>query len=128
MIPYAAFFIVDINDKVLILRYKNGKNKGLFSGAGGHVEKYDKTLKAAAIRELEEETNIDYYKLDIIKEKQWTYNKEVKLFVIKVKKIPKITLSEEHNDYKKIKINNLHKYPLTSSFENSLSNNLKLLN
>ena len=69
---YAGFFMIDINDKILIIRYSQGKNKGLYGGPGGHIEKCDKTSKEAAIRELKEETNINYYDLDIIEEKSWT--------------------------------------------------------
>lgn len=124
MIKYAAFFMIDINDKVLIIRYAQSKNIGLYSSPGGHVDKSDKTFKAAAIRELKEETNIDYHNLEIIEEKSWTYNKQVKIFTVRVKKFPKITLSDEHDDYKKIKFYNLNNYPLTKSFKDSLQKNM----
>lgn len=124
MLKYAGFFIVDINNKVLILK----KYNNLYTGPGGHLEFCDKTSKKGAIRELKEETNIDYHKLEILEEKNWTYNKILKLFVIKVKEIPKVTLSDEHKEYKKIKINNLNKYSLAYNFKNTLENNIKLLN
>lgn len=126
MVLYAGFFLIDINDKVLIIRYSHGKNKGLYGGPGGHIEKYDKNLKATAIRELKEETNIDYCNLEILNEKSWTYNKKIKLFVVRIKSFPKITLSDEHDNYKKIKFNNLNNYPLTETFKYTLEINLKL--
>ena len=128
MILYAGFFLIDNNDKVLILKYAQGKNKGLYGGPGGHIEKYDKTFKLAAIRELEEETHINYHNLKIIKEKSWTYNKEVKLFVVRIESFPKITLSYEHENYKKVKVFNLNKYPLTQSFKDTLEKNMELIN
>lgn len=125
MLKYAAFFIVDKNDKTFIIRYAQTKNKGLYSGSGGHIDKTDKNSKEAAIRELKEETGIDYYKLTILNEKSYIYKKNTKIIVLKVESIPRIKLSEEHDDYKKIKIKNINNYPLTFSYKDTLTKNLK---
>ena len=127
-LKYAAFFIVDQKDKALLIRYSQGKNKGFFSGAGGHIEKEDKNCKHAAIRELREETGLNYHNLDILSEKNWIHNKVTKIFVIRVSMIPLIKLSEEHDICKRIKLKNLKKYPLAPAFADSLSKNLSLLN
>lgn len=127
-LKYAAFFIVDKNDKTLLIRYAQGTNKGFFSGAGGHIEKEDKNCKQAAIRELKEETGIDYHKLEILSEKNWIHNKVTRIFVIRVSKIPLVKLSFEHDICKRIKLKNLKKYPLAPSFEDSLQKNLFLIN
>ena len=124
MLKYAAFFIVDKNDKTFIIRYAQSKNIGLYSGAGGHIDKTDKNSKEAAIRELKEETSIDYYKLNILNEKSYIYNKTTKIIVLRVENIPRIKLSEEHDDYKKIKTKNINKYPLTFPYEDTLKKNL----
>ena len=126
-LKYAAFFILDKNDKTLILRYKYGNNKGLYSGPGGHLETSDKNSKEGAIRELYEETSIDYYKLNIIKEKSWTYNKTTKIFSILVEKIPKIKLSDEHDSYKITEVCNLANYNLTKPYLTSLIKNYSLI-
>ena len=126
-LKYAAFFILDKNDKTLILRYKYGNNKGLYSGPGGHLENSDKNSKEGAIRELYEETSIDYHKLNIIKEKSWTYNKTTKIFSILVEKIPKIKLSDEHDSYKIIEVCNLVNYNLTKPYLTSLIKNYSLI-
>tara|TARA_R110002110_G_scaffold336918_3_gene547577 strand:- start:268 stop:648 length:381 start_codon:yes stop_codon:yes gene_type:complete len=123
-LKYAGFFIIDNNNKVLILK----ENSKLWGSPGGHIEDFDKNSKEAAIRELKEETGIDYYKLDIIKEKSWTWRKTTKIYVIRVKKIPKITLSEEHTSYKKVEVDRLlGKYNFRYSFLSTLSKNLKVI-
>jgi 8-oxo-dGTP pyrophosphatase MutT (NUDIX family) len=131
---YAGFFIIDINNKVLILK----ENSKLWGSPGGHIEDVDKNPKEAAIREMKEETGIDYHKLDILKEKSWTWKKTTKIYVIKVKKIPKVKLSHEHTSYKKIHVDKLFlrsgdslyltdKYVFRYSFISTLSKNLKLI-
>jgi 8-oxo-dGTP pyrophosphatase MutT (NUDIX family) len=133
-VKYAGFFIIDINNKVLILK----ENSNLWGGPGGHVEEFDKNPKAGAIREMKEETGINYYDLDILKEKSWTWRKTTKIYVIRVKKIPKVTLSHEHTKYKKIHIEKLYKkdgdslyltdkYSFRYSFLSTLNKNLKLI-
>lgn len=127
VLKYAAFFILDKKNKTVILRYNQGNNKGLYSGPGGHLENSDKNSKQGAIRELYEETSIHYHKLNIIKEKSWTYNKTTKIFTILVEKIPKIKLSNEHDDYKIVEVDKLVDYNLTKPYLTSLIKNYSLL-
>lgn len=126
-LKYAAFFIVDSNDKTFLIRYAQGSNRGLYSGAGGHIDPDDISPKSAAIRELKEETGIDYHKLDIMHERAWVYNKITQLIVLRVVKIPQIKLSFEHDDYKRIHIREILKYPLTEAYKKSLIRNLNYL-
>jgi len=46
------------NDKILLGKKKYGIAKGILNGFGGKVEKTDKTIKDAAIREFLEETGL----------------------------------------------------------------------
>ena len=127
-LKYAAYFIVDIKGRTPLLRYSSGHNKGLYTGPGGHIDKEDKNSHMAALRELYEETGINFTKLEFLGGASWTRKKETKIYVAKVTKIPRIILSSEHDDVKIVNIKNLNNYPLTAPYKNCLEKNLSLLN
>lgn len=124
MLKNAGFFIIDKNDRILILREHNN----LWGSPGGHIEEFDSDAKEAAKRELFEETGIEYSKLKILKERYWTWKKTTRIYVIRVEKIPKVKLSEEHTKYKKIELEKLEKYNYRYSFAATLRKNLNILN
>lgn len=52
-------YLIDTkNNKILLGRKKYGVAKGVLNGFGGKVEKTDKSIKEAAIREIFEETSV----------------------------------------------------------------------
>ncbi len=54
------------NDKVLLIRKKQGFGAGKIIGPGGHVEKFDNSIKSASVREVEEELGICVSTSDIV--------------------------------------------------------------
>lgn len=50
--------VVDVNDKLMVIRRGGDTNTGKLALCGGFVN-IDETIKHAAIRELKEETNLD---------------------------------------------------------------------
>ena len=126
-LKYAAYFIVDIKGRTPLLRYSSGHNKGLYTGPGGHIDKEDKNSHMAALRELYEETGIDFNKLEFLGGASWTRKGETKIYIARVTKIPKINLSSEHDDVKIVNIKNLNNYPLTYAYKDSLEKNINLL-
>ena len=100
---------------ILILRKSEGRYKGQWSGPGGHIE-WGETPKQAAIRELKEETGIEYYQL---KGKETTILRQdnTRIYLLKVNKIPDIRLSEEHDASAIVNIKNIKKFALTDYFE-----------
>lgn len=103
---------------ILILRKSEGKHQGKWTGPGGHID-WGETPKQAAIRELREETGIEYYQLKG-KEIAILRQNKTRIYVVKVKKIPDIKLSEEHDISKVVNIKNIKEYPLTDYFEEVL--------
>ena len=113
----AAIFLYQ-GKNILILRKSGGKHKGKWTGPGGHID-WGETPRQAAIRELKEETGINYYQLDK-KEIAILRQDKTRIYVIKVKKIPNIRLSEEHDTSKIVNAKDIKKYPLTHYFEEVL--------
>lgn len=113
----AAFFLYQ-KDKILILRKSSGKYKGQWSTPGGGMEFFE-TPKQAAVRELKEETGIIYHTLDK-KLKVTLKQGDTIIFVVEVKKIPDIHLSEEHDAGAIVKFKDLKKYKLTYYFQDTL--------
>lgn len=110
----AAFFLYT-SKEVLILRKKDGYYKGQWSGPGGNIERGE-TPKEGAIRELKEETGIDYHNLEgeiniILRQDQ------TRIYLLKVKKIPKPKLSKEHDKYALVNSKDLDNYNLTPYFK-----------
>lgn len=113
----AAIFLYQ-NKNILILRKSGGKYKGEWSGPGGRIE-WGETPKQAAIRELKEETGLDYH---LLKGEETAILRQGKtrIYLLKVKKIPDIMLSEEHDASMIVKLKDIKKYPLTDYFEETL--------
>jgi 8-oxo-dGTP pyrophosphatase MutT (NUDIX family) len=101
--------VVMTNDEVLLLKYTE-KNGGIWQNATGSVEK-NESFKEAAKRELWEETGIENEVTElpmVIKfHDRWGYDVEEKVFKCSLKKKTKITLSDEHEDYKWVELNSL---------------------
>ena len=110
----AAIFLYQ-GKNILILRKSGGRHKGKWTGPGGHIE-WRESPKQAAIRELKEETGMDYYKLKG-KETGILLQGKTKIYLLKVKKIPDVIFSEEHNASTIVNIKDIKKYPLTDYFE-----------
>jgi 8-oxo-dGTP pyrophosphatase MutT (NUDIX family) len=128
---YVGCMLITPKDEVLLIRYNaNGKKKdrGKWGNPGGKIEEKDENDKESMIRELREETKIEYYKLDVITEKNWLQCQgTIRIFSLLVKEIPDVFLSEEHDLYIKTNIKNLHKFNLTYSYKKAMEiyNNLK---
>lgn len=110
----AAIFLYQ-GKNILILRKSGGRHKGKWTGPGGHIE-WGETPKQAAIRELKEETGMDYYELKG-KETAILRQNKTRIYLLKVKKIPDVIFSEEHNASVVVNIKDIKKYPLTDYFE-----------
>ena len=113
----AAIFLFQ-GKNIIILRKREGKYAKKWTGPGGGIDWFE-TPKKAAIRELEEETGINYYSLDK-KEIAILQQERTIIYVVKVKKIPDIKLSPEHDISKIINIKDIKKYNLTDYFEEVL--------
>ena len=73
------------------------------------------------IRELREETGIEYYTLNVIKMKDWLQCQgTIRIYSLLVKEIPDVYLSNEHDLYIKTDVKNLHKFNLTYSFKKAM--------
>lgn len=122
MVKYVGCFLTTPKNKTLIIRYniKNfskGKNRGKWGNAGGKIEETDEDEKSAMIRELFEETQINYKDLEIIKEKTWVQcHGTVRIFSLLVKRIPLAKLSDEHDKAYIVNLKDLKKFNLTYSF------------
>lgn len=112
----AIFLFQDKN--ILILRKSSGKYKGKWAGPGGKIEWFESS-KDAMIRELREETGINYHLLDKKEITTLQYNR-TKIYVVKVKKIPLTKISEEHDMAKIVNVKNIYKYDLIYYFKDVL--------
>ena len=118
--------LITPKDEVLLIRYninnrKKGKDRGKWGNPGGKIEESDENHKETMIRELREETGIEYYTLNVIKMKNWLQCQgTIRIYSLLVKEIPEVSLSEEHDLYIKINIKNLHKFDLTYSFKKAM--------
>ena len=103
---YVNVIVVSPDDELLVLRRANymKKFKSLWGFPGGSVDKKDKDHKAAAIRELKEETKIELTfneesscKLfDTITNKD---NSISEYYIVKLETKPDVKISREHSKY-----------------------------
>lgn len=115
---YANMIIVSPDDEILILQraYYLKKFKGLWGFPGGSVEKTDKDVKSAGIRELKEETGIEltfneeYMYCKQIDDITNTDNSHSIYFLVKLESKPEVKISSEHKAYKWYKANNQEIY------------------
>ena len=110
----AAIFLYQ-GKNILILRKSEGKYKGKWTSPGGHINRFE-TTKQAAIRELKEETGMEYYKLKG-KETAILRQDKTRIYLLQVKKIPDVIFSEEHDASTIVDIKDIKKYPLADYFE-----------
>ncbi len=93
-------------NQLLLLQFAKFHNGG-FQNITGSVEK-DETFQEAAVRELLEEIGVTNNVSDIHHTFQfkdrWGFEVDEKVFRCEFKKIPTITLSEEHQAYKWIPV------------------------
>ncbi|MDD4975825.1 MAG: NUDIX hydrolase [Bacteriovorax sp.] len=96
-------------NQLLLLQFAKIHNEG-FQNITGSVE-YDETFMEAARRELLEEISVASPVIDIHHEfhfhDRWGDDVEEKVFLCLLNKIPIITLSEEHQSFKWIPIENV---------------------
>jgi 8-oxo-dGTP pyrophosphatase MutT (NUDIX family) len=96
-------------NQLLLLQFAKIHNEG-FQNITGSVE-YDETFVEAARRELLEEISVASPVIDIHHEfyfhDRWGNNVEEKVFLCLLDKIPNITLSEEHQSFKWIPLENV---------------------
>ena len=101
--------IVTTDDSVLLLKLNKDRG-GIWQNATGSVEKNESYIEAAE-RELGEETgifeNVRELPLTIEFHDQWGFNVIEKVFSCHLKYRPRIRISDEHDDYKWVKFENL---------------------
>jgi 8-oxo-dGTP diphosphatase len=107
----AATFLYT-STKILLLRKRDGKYKGQWSGPGGHMERSE-TPRAAAERELMEETGLCFDKLGGQEKEVLEHDNKTKIYMLKINRIKPVKLSEEHDKYEWVKFKDLKNYPLT---------------
>lgn len=123
----AAGILYTDGEKVLLLkRSKIGGNPFTWDLAGGRAEKGESAFQNAK-RESKEEIGISLRGTRIDRFKETSKNKAYTVFVYKVDKKFKCTLSDEHVDYKWIKIDDLDKFKITPKLENNIKKYVKTI-
>jgi len=112
---YNSAFFIYTGKRVLLLRKRQGRYKHQWSSPGGHIE-WGETPKEGAIRELKEETKIDYYSLNG-KITSILRQHHTRIYVMKVKNIPTPVLSKEHDAYALVSFKDIDNFALTPYFE-----------
>jgi 8-oxo-dGTP pyrophosphatase MutT (NUDIX family) len=123
----AAGILYTDGKKVLLLkRSKIGGNPFAWDLAGGRAEEGESAFQNAK-RESKEEIGISLRGTRIDKFKETGKNKAYTVFIYKVDKKFKCTLSDEHVDYKWIKIDDLDKFKITPKLEKNIKKYVKVI-
>ncbi|MFH1611048.1 MAG: NUDIX hydrolase [Patescibacteria group bacterium] len=104
--------IVDLQGYVLLLQDSGTQEDheggaGVWDIPGGRMDKEDKTLSDALVRELKEETGVDFdvSSAQILSASVWSISGDddrrvtAIIYLLKVNKRPEIKLSNEHDDF-----------------------------
>ena len=123
----AAGILYTDGEKVLLLkRSKIGGNPFTWDLAGGRAEKGESPFRNAK-RESKEEIGVSLRGTRIDRFKEIGENKTYTVFIYKVDKKFKCTLSNEHVDYKWIKIDDLDKFKITPKLERNIKKYIKTI-
>lgn len=122
----AGIFFTD-GDKVLLLkRSEKGDGQGTWGLPGGKVEDGE-TLIDAAIREAKEECGqVKGQRFDDLNENDGMHNWTT--FFFKIDKPFKCKLSDEHTEYKWVKLNKIEDYQLHPKLKENLDRHLNIIN
>lgn len=122
----AGIFFTD-GKKVLILkRSEKGDNQGKWSLPGGKIEEGESAIDAAKREAKEECGKLKGQRFEYSKEKDGLF--EWTTFFFKIEKPFKCKLSDEHTEYKWVKILDLENYDLHPKFKKNLKRYIYILN
>jgi 8-oxo-dGTP diphosphatase len=123
----AAGILYTNGEKVLLLkRSKIGGNPFTWDLAGGRAEKGESPFRNAK-RESKEEIGVSLKGTRIAKFRETGKNKVYTVFLYKVDKKFKCTLSDEHVDYKWIDIDDLSKFKISPKLKMNMKKYIKTI-
>ena len=123
----AAGILYTNGDKVLLLkRSKIGGNPFTWDLAGGRSEKGESPFQNAK-REAKEEIGVSLKGTRIAKFRETGNNRVYTVFVYKVDKTFKCTLSEEHTEYKWVDIDDLGKFKISPKLKKNIKKYIRTI-